>query len=82
MLGIFEETGRAKKTNYHYQFWQHESHPVLPEDYSMLEQRVPYVHENPVRASFVALPKQWLYSSAMDYHVKGGKRLLDIISVY
>jgi hypothetical protein len=48
----------------------------------MLEQRVPYVHENPVRASFVALPKQWLYSSAMDYHVKGGKGLLDIISVY
>jgi len=82
MLSIFEENGRAKKTNYHYQFWQHENHPVLLEDHSMLEQRMTYVHENPVRAGFVSLPEQWLYSSAVDYYVKNGKGLLDIISVY
>lgn len=82
MLRIFEENGRVKKANYHYQFWQHENHPVLLEDHSMLEQRMTYVHENPVRAGFVTLPEQWLYSSAVDYYVKGGKELLDIISVY
>ena len=82
MLRIFEENGRAKKTNYNYQFWQHENHPVLLEDYSMLEQRVTYVHENPVRSGFVELPEQWLYSSAVDYYVKDGKGLLDIVSVY
>jgi len=60
---IFEENNRAKKTNYHYQFWQHENHPVLLDDHSMLEQRMTYVHENPVRAGFVTLPEQWLYSS-------------------
>ena len=58
MLSIFEENGRAKKTSYHYQFWQHENHPVLLEDHSMLEQRMTCVHENPVRAGFVALPEQ------------------------
>ena len=70
MLSIFEENGRTKKTNYHYQFWQHENHPVLLEDHSMLEQRITYVHENPVCAGFVALPEQWLYSSAVDYYEK------------
>ena len=60
MLRIFEENSMAKKTNYHYQFWQHENHPVLLEDYSMLEQRMICVHENPVRAGFVSLPEQWL----------------------
>ena len=82
MLRIFEENGLAKKTNYHYQFWQHENHPVLLEDHIMLGQRMTYVHENPVRAGFVSLPEQWLYSSAIDYYVKDGKGLLDIISVY
>ena len=48
----------------------------------MLEQRMIYVHENPVRAGFVSLPEQWLYSSAVDYYVKDGKGLLDIVSVY
>ena len=41
-----------------------------------------YLHDNPVRAGFVALPEQWLYSSAIDYYVKGGKGLLDTVSVY
>jgi len=82
MPGIFEENGQGKKTNYHYQFWQHENHPVLPEDYGMLEQRMTCVHENAVRSGFVVLPQQGLYSSAVDYYVKDDKRLLDIVSVY
>jgi len=45
------------------------------------EKRITYVHENPVRAGFAVLSEQWLYSSAIDYHVKDGKGLLDIISV-
>ena len=44
MMGIFEENGRAKKANYHYKFRQHENHPVLPEDHSILEQRMIFVH--------------------------------------
>ena len=46
MLRIFVENSMAKKTNYHYQFWQHENHPVLLEDYSMLEQRMIYVGDS------------------------------------
>jgi REP element-mobilizing transposase RayT len=82
MLNAFRQYGEENKSNYQYQFWQHENHPVLLDSAEILEQRMTYLHENPVRAGFVALPEQWLYSSAIDYYVKGGKGLLDIVSVY
>jgi len=46
------------------------------------EKRITYVHENPVRAGFAVLSEQWLYSSAIDYYIKGSKRLPDVIRVY
>ncbi|MCO5237048.1 MAG: hypothetical protein M9933_12340 [Chitinophagaceae bacterium] len=82
VLRIFEESGVVKNTNYHYQFWQHKNHPILLEDHSMLEQRMTYIHENPLRAGFVTSPEQWWYSSTVDYYVKDGKGLLDIVSLY
>ena len=33
----------------------------------MYDQRVDYIHENPVRAGFVCEAQDWLYSSAIDY---------------
>jgi len=48
----------------------------------MLEQRMTYLHENPVRAGFVELPESWKYSSAVDYYTKGKKGSLEIVSVY
>lgn len=48
----------------------------------MLEQRMIYLHENPMRAGFVELPESWKYSSAVDYYIKDKKGLLEIVSVY
>ncbi len=43
----------------------------------MIEQRLAYLHNNPVEAEFVAEAHFYLYSSAIDY--SGGKGLLEII---
>ena len=64
------------------QFWQHENHPILPDSAGMLEQRMTYLHENPVRAGFVELAESWKYSSAADYYTKDKRGYWKIVSVY
>ena len=80
-MAFYEDPG-ATQSNYQYQFWQHENHPILLDNAKMLEQRITYLHENPVRAGFVELPESWKYSSAVDYYTKDKKGLLEIVSVY
>ena len=42
----------------------------------VIEQKLNYIHNNPVEAGFVLDPEYWKYSSAIDY--AGGKGLLEI----
>lgn len=78
MLDVFEKNGKANKSNYHFQFWQHENHPALLDINKMLEHRLTYLHQNPVRSGYVLLPEHWLYSSAIDYYTSNQKMLLDL----
>jgi len=82
MLETFKQYGMKNKSNRQYQFWQQENHPVLLDSAEMLEQRITYLHENPVRAGFVESAENWKYSSATDYYIRGGKGLLEIVGVY
>ena len=77
-LIYFEKHGKANKSNYRFQFWQHENHPILLDNLKMYNQRLDYLHENPVRAGFVREPQEWLYSSAIDYYIPNSKGLLDL----
>lgn len=59
---------KAYKKQSRYQFWQEGSHPKLVESSKVLRQKVDYIHQNPVKRGYVALPEHWLYSSAGAYH--------------
>lgn len=48
----------------------------------MPEQRMTYLHKNPVRAGFVELAEHRRYSSATDYYTRNKKGLLEIVNVY
>ena len=52
---------------YKYRFWQDKSHPIELTTNEMIEQRMNYIHENPVRAGIVAKAEDYLYSSARNY---------------
>ncbi len=67
LLKIFEEKGRANTQNEHYQFWQHDNHPIELDNNEIMEQKLDYLHNNPVEAGFVIEPHHWKYSSAGDY---------------
>ncbi|MFT3701670.1 MAG: hypothetical protein QM802_04845 [Agriterribacter sp.] len=81
MLNLFEQCGAQEKSNLRYQFWTHDNHPELLDDAAMLQQRMDYVHENPVRAGYVSEPEHWMYISAIDYYVENGKGLLKLVKV-
>jgi putative transposase len=42
----------------------------------MIDQRINYIHQNPVRALIVAHPHEYLFSSALDY--AGEKGYVDV----
>ena len=67
MLRLFEEHGRANSNNTKYQFWQQDNHPIELTTNEMMDQRLDYIHNNPVEAGIVEQPYEYIYSSAKDY---------------
>ncbi len=78
MLHIFKTSGQANSQNKYYQFWRQNNQPkeLLPYQGSFTEQKLDYIHNNPVAEGIVENPEHYLYSSARDY--AGGKGLIDV----
>ncbi len=77
MIWMFERAGKYNPNNKDWQLWQQDSHPIELYDRKIMEQKLDYVHSNPVEAGFVSSPTDWVFSSARDY--AGEKGLIDII---
>jgi REP element-mobilizing transposase RayT len=67
MMWMFERAGRKNSNNTTHQFWQQHNHPLILNNSIIFEQKLNYIHNNPVKAGFVEYPEQYLYSSAKDY---------------
>jgi len=76
LLWMFEKAGRKNSNIKRGQFWQQHNQPIELWSSSVIDQKVDYIHNNPVEAGFVSEPEHWKYSSAIDY--SGGKGLLNI----
>ena len=81
MLDLFEKNGSLQKSNFRFQFWKHENHPILLRNMEMYKERFIYLHENPVRAGFVEKPEDWRHSSAIDYYSEKRKGLLELVRI-
>ena len=76
LLMVFSFHGRYNKRIQRYQFWTHESHAVELSTNSMVDSRIQYIHDNPVRADWVQCPEDYLYSSASD--IVGTEKLIEL----
>ena len=65
-LHQFNYYGKKSKYNEN-QFWKHDSHPFYLYSNELIQQKVNYIHNNPVEAGFVTDPIEWKYSSARNY---------------
>ncbi len=64
MIRAFDRAGKYNPLNTHHQFWQNGNYPVLLYTPAVIEQKIDYIHENPVRAGFVGSAHEFWYSSA------------------
>ena len=67
---------RHEKRVDEFKLWENGNHAVWVESAHFLEQKLNYIHQNPVRQMFVGEPQHYLFSSAIDYY--GGKGLVDL----
>ena len=76
LVWMMERAGKMNSNNNDWQLWQQDNRPIELYTYSVIKQKLDYIHNNPVKAGFVGKPEDWIYSSAIDY--AGGKGLLQI----
>ncbi len=67
MLNELKFFKNRHKIDQQYQLWQEGSHPKVIQHEDVMEQKIDYIHMNPVKRGFVDDPSHWRYSSARDY---------------
>jgi len=72
LLDQFVFYKKAHKTDRKYQFWQEGVHPELIQHQDMMNQKIDYIHQNPVKRGYVDEAEHWRYSSARSYMGKEG----------
>ncbi|MFZ1686132.1 MAG: transposase [Flavobacteriales bacterium] len=64
MLPFFGQQAVGKAQNKHFAFWQKDSHPIELWSGKVVEQKIKYIHDNPVEAGIVTEAHHYLLSSA------------------
>lgn len=76
MLWMFERAGNNTNNVTGRQFWQQHNQPIELWSPEVIEQKVNYIHQNPVKAGFVTEAWHWKLSSAQNF--AGQKGIIDI----
>jgi len=80
LLWMMERAGKTNSNVKNRQFWQQHNKPIELWSPEVIDQKMNYVHNNPVVSGFVSEPHHWKYNSAIDY--SGGKGIIDIDTVF
>ncbi|TRX65965.1 transposase [Carboxylicivirga sp. M1479] len=72
------EALKSSNVNNH-QFWRHDNKPVELWSNKVIDEKIAYIHNNPVEEGLVFRPEDYVYSSARDYSGENG--LLDIVVI-
>ncbi len=81
ILWMMERAAKRNSNNSGFQFWQQHNQPIELFSNHVMQQKLDYIHQNPVEAGFVDKPEHYLYSSARDYAGKKGL-LPDLILIH
>ncbi len=76
LFQAFQEAGKHMNRIQKYKVWQDGNHPISLESNYFVDQKLSYIHQNPVESEIVEEPEQYLHSSARDY--AGIKGLLEV----
>ena len=79
MLRLFMHAAKRQNKIGTYQLWTHENHAIQLFSNAVIQEKVDYIHNNPVRGKIVYNAEKYIYSSAMDY--ASNKGLIEIIPI-
>ena len=79
LLEQFLKAGSKSSNVKKYQFWRHDNKPIELWSNKVIDERINYIHNNPVEEGLVFRAEDYLYSSAVDY--AGEKGLLNDVIV-
>lgn len=80
MVPIFRNAGELNSKNKLFQLWQNGNHAKETFTPEFTEQKIRYIHQNPVKEGIVVRAEDYLYSSARDY--LGMKSPVNISKLY
>jgi len=63
----FRNAGNNASNVNKYQFWRHDNHPIELWSNKVIDEKIDYIHQNPVEAGLVFRAEDYIYSSAIDY---------------
>jgi len=79
LLEQFEKAGSKSSNVNKFQFWRHDNKPIELWSNKVIDEKINYIHNNPVEEGLVFHPEDYMYSSARDY--SGEKGLLDVFVI-
>jgi REP element-mobilizing transposase RayT len=82
MLKRFEFAAKSSARCGQYQFWERPNRAKICETQHFTQQKLNYIHLNPVRAGLVDYSHEWVYSSARNYLLQPGVIDIDLLEYY
>ena len=80
MIKLFKYYAKYNKNNTVYQFWRRDNKPVELSSAKWINQKLAYIHLNPVRVGIVDKTEDYVYSSGRQYIGEEGKLELESVS--
>ncbi len=78
MLEIFKRNGLSNSRNSEYQFWRQDNQPKECYSKTFTDQKLDYIHNNPIEEGIVDKAEEYLYSNARDYYIRKKIGLLEL----
>lgn len=81
LLRKFEFAGSRLKRISKYKFWKDDNHAILlePDQVNIIDQKLNYIHDNPVHAMIVENQEDYIFSSARDYCDEAGLVKIELL---
>lgn len=80
LLDFFKQEAAKSSNTTNFQFWRHENKPIELWNNEVIQQKIDFIHNNPVEEGIVFRPEDYKHSSATDY--AGEKGLLDNVYAF
>lgn len=68
----------GRKVGQNFKVWQNGNWPEIVESVNFFEQKLNYIHENPVAKWYVEKEEDWRYSSARNY-INNDNSVIDVV---